>query len=161
MLAATGGAATGFTEILHAASVLLVPYCAKPPQCPWRHRDGCGECGDCEVGEAYRLGRERGMRVVSITDFEHLRATLAALKRAGVTACIGMCCQQFFIKRHHAFADAGIPMLLLDINATTCYELGQEEQAYAGRFEAQARLDPELLTQVLRQVPAGPAPTPA
>ena len=29
---------------------MLVPYCAKPDWCKWRHLDGCTECGLCEVG---------------------------------------------------------------------------------------------------------------
>jgi lipoate-protein ligase A len=139
--------------IVSASSVMLVPYCAKPLWCKWRLRDGCTQCGCCEVGEAYRLGEARGLRVISIRNFEHLRGTLRALKRQGVQAFVGMCCQ-IFIKRHKALQEAGLPMVLMDIAGSTCYELQQEEQAYAGRFQAQARLDLALLG---RKVLAGSA----
>lgn len=142
-------------EILHRASVVLVPYCAKPAWCKWRHADGCTECGLCEVGDAYRLARERGMRVTTITRYEHLVDTLKEMKSSGVAAYVGMCCSQFFIKRHRAFREAGMPALLMDISGANCYELKQEDQAYAGAFAAQATLDGALLQKVMQCVPAG------
>lgn len=144
---------TGTVAILNAASVMLVPYCAKPVWCEWRLRDECPECGLCEVGEAYRIGRERDMQVTTITHYEHLVATLTDMKARHVPAYIGMCCSSFFIKRHRAFHEAGMPALLMDISGANCYELKQEEQAYAGRFQAQAYLDGDLLQQVIKFMP--------
>jgi lipoate-protein ligase A len=135
-------------EIVRQATVMLVPYCAKAVGCKWRRRSGCPECGLCEVGEAYRIARERGMQAITITNYEHLVETLATLKRDGVTAFIGMCCSQFYLKRNRAFADAGIAAVLMDISGANCYELHQEEQAYAGAFEAKAELDIALLDKV-------------
>lgn len=140
-------------RILGRASVMLVPYCAKPVWCKWRSRDGCPECGLCGVGEAYRLARERGMQVTTITNYEHLVATLADMKARDVPAYIGMCCSSFFIKRQRAFQQAGMPALLMDISGANCYELKQEELAYAGQFQAQAHLDTEVLRQVIKFVP--------
>jgi lipoate-protein ligase A len=140
--------------VLAQAGTMLVPYCAKPAWCDWRHRDGCDECGLCEVGEAYRLARERGMRVTTVTNYEHLVETLADMRAGGERAYVGMCCGNFFIKRHRAFRDAGLPAVLMDISGANCYELRQEDQAYAGRFQAEARLDEELLGKVMRFVPA-------
>lgn len=145
-------------EILHDASVMLVPYCAKPAWCKWRHRDGCPECGKCEVGDAYRLARERHMQVFTIMRYEHLVATLKQLKEANTAAYIGMCCSNFFIKRHRAFAEAGMPALLLDISGSNCYELQQEDLAYAGQFEAKAQLDMVALQQVIRFCPSPSTP---
>ena len=149
--AATGSAAT---DILARASVMLLPYCAKPAWCKLRHLDDCTECGQCEVGDAYRLARERNMQVTSVTSYEHLSATLAEMKNNGVAAYVGACCSQFFVKRHHAFRDAGIPAVLMDISGANCYELKQEEAAYAGQFQAEARLDADMLRQVMHFVPA-------
>ncbi len=140
--------------ILERAAVMLVPYCAKPTWCKWRHRDGCTECGKCEVGDAYRLARERGMEVITITNYERLVATLARLKAANVQAFIGMCCSHFFVKRHRAFVQAGVPAVLMDVGGANCYELRQEAQAYAGTFRAQSRLDGALLGKVMELVPA-------
>ncbi|MEW5710267.1 MAG: DUF116 domain-containing protein [Pseudomonadota bacterium] len=141
--------------ILRRATVMLVPYCAKPVWCKWRHRDGCPECGKCEVGDAYRMARERGMRVVTVTKYEHLLETLDALRREGA-AYVGMCCSHFYVKRHRAFADAGLPAVLMDVSGSNCYELQQEAAAYQGRFQAQARLDAPLLAKVMRFVPPRP-----
>jgi lipoate-protein ligase A len=132
---------------------MLVPYCAKPDWCKWRHQDGCTECGLCEVGEAYRLARERGMRVTTIVRYEHLVETLDRMKRDGEPAYVGMCCSNFFLKRHRAFRDAGIPAVLMDISGANCYELQQEDQAYAGTFQAKATLNEDLLRRVMRFVP--------
>jgi len=143
--------------LLAQASVMLVPYCAKPAWCTWRHRDGCTECGLCEVGTAYALARDRNMQVTTITDYEHLVATLAGLKARRVQAYVGMCCSNFFIKRYRAFAEAGIPALLMDISGANCYELQQEEQAYSGTFTAEARIDEKLLAQVMQFVPRQPS----
>lgn len=139
--------------IVRAASVMLVPYCAKPSWCKWRHRDGCPDCGLCEVGEAYRLARERGMRVVTITNFEHLEQTLGELRAQDTRAYVGMCCRHFYLKREYAFRAAGIPAVLMDLSGSNCYELQQEDLAYAGKFQAQARLDLEVLRKVMRRVP--------
>jgi len=135
-------------EIVRRASVILVPYCAKAVGCKWRQRDGCSECGLCEVGEAYHIARERGMQAITITNYEHLVETLATLKREGVAAYLGMCCSQFYLKRNRAFAEAGVPAVLMDIGGANCYELHQEEQAYAGGFEAKAELGVPLLDKV-------------
>ena len=136
-------------DIARRASVVLVPYCAKLPVCKWRHRDGCTECGLCEVGDAYRLARKHGLRVISINNYEHLCQTLDDLKREGVEAYLGMCCAQFYLKRNRAFQEAGIPAVLMDVSGSNCYELHQEEQAYAGTFEAKAELDIALLEKVM------------
>jgi lipoate-protein ligase A len=148
-------------DIGASAEVMLLPYCAKPTWCKWRHRDGCTECGLCEVGDAYRLARERGMRVHTIVRYEHLVETLARMRRDGVHAYVGACCGHFFLKRQRAFQDAGIPALLTDIESPACYALGQEERAYAGTFEAVARIDAERLRRVIQSPRRGAAhPTP-
>ncbi|MGB0126947.1 MAG: biotin/lipoate A/B protein ligase family protein, partial [Rhodocyclaceae bacterium] len=42
-----GSAGESALAILGRASVVLVPYCAKPTWCEWRHEDDCPECGLC------------------------------------------------------------------------------------------------------------------
>jgi len=148
------GSETAPLDTLSRASVMLVPYCAKPAWCSFRHQDGCSECGKCEVGDAYRLGRERDMQVTTITHYEQLENTLAQMKEEGVEGYVGMCCSQFFRKRHRAFLGAGIPAVLMDIQGANCYELKQEHEAYAGTFQAEARLDAELLQKVVQFIPS-------
>lgn len=148
-------------RILEAAEAVLVPYCAKPAWCKWRHRDGCSECGLCAVGDAYRLARERGLQVVTVRNFEHLEETLGRLRAGGAGAYLGMCCNNFFLKREYAFRAAGMPAVLLDISGSNCYELGQEELAYAGRFAAEATLNGPVLEKVMQFVPRRPGTSPA
>ncbi|MDE3028224.1 MAG: DUF116 domain-containing protein, partial [Paracoccaceae bacterium] len=143
-------------QVLAEASVMLVPYCAKPNWCKWRHTIDCVECGKCEVGDAYMLARDRNMEVVTITNFEHLAETLKAMKGAGVTSYVGMCCGEFFLKRHHAFRDSGMDAVLLDIEGATCYELKEENLAYAGQFSAEAALDLDAVQKVMAKVPVQP-----
>ena len=141
---------------LEKASVMLVPYCAKPNWCKWRHTIDCVECGQCEVGDAYIMARERNMEVVTITNFEHLSDTLGKMKQAGVESYVGMCCGEFFLKRHHAFRDSGMDAVLLDIEGATCYELKEEQLAYAGAFLAEAKLDIDAVGKVMAKVPVRP-----
>lgn len=138
---------------LERANVMLVPYCAKPSWCKWRHTVDCVECGQCEVGDAYLMARERNMEVVTITNFEHLADTLKEMKASGVESYVGMCCGEFFLKRHHAFRDSGMEAVLLDIEGATCYELKEEQMAYAGKFTAEAALDLDAVQKVMAKVP--------
>jgi lipoate-protein ligase A len=140
-------------DALRKASVMLVPYCAKPNWCKWRHTIDCVECGECEVGDAYAMARDRNMEVVTITNFEHLSDTLGRMRAEGVESYVGMCCGEFFLKRHHAFRDSGMAAVLLDIEGATCYELKEEHLAYAGAFQAEARLDLDSVAKVMREVP--------
>lgn len=144
-----------FDEIVsRGPSVLLLPYCAKFTGCDLRYGKGCRTCGEagCSVGPAWSMGRKRKMKVVSIVSFEDLWAELTRMKAAGVRAYIGCCCQPFFAKHVDDFRRSELPGILLDIDNTTCYDLDQAKEAYAGRFESQTRLDLALLDTVLRAV---------
>ncbi|ARE39705.1 Lipoate-protein ligase A [Rhodovulum sp. P5] len=139
---------------LERAEVMLVPYCAKPAWCTWRHDTDCVECGRCDVGETYRMGRERNMEVLTILNYEHLVETLDDMRGRGVESYVGMCCGEFFLKRHAAFSESGMHATLVDIKGATCYELKQEQLAYAGTFAAEAALDLDTLEKVMARVPA-------
>lgn len=140
-------------SILKNSDTVLIPYCAKPNWCKWRHKEGCSECGLCEVGNIYQKAREKGLKILTIRNFEHLQASLAQMKESGTKAYVGMCCNNFYIKREHAFRNANMPALLIDIAGSNCYELGQEQKAYAGTFEAEATLLPHVTNQVIKLVP--------
>ena len=143
----------GIQDVLREATVLLLPYCAKLPECKYRFKQGCDECGLCTVGEAYRLARARGLEAITIVRYEHLIRTLRALRRRGVRAYVGCCCEEFYVKRQQAFVEAALPGVLLGIEGRTCYELHQEKDAYAGTFRARADLKVGLLEKVVAQVP--------
>lgn len=140
------------------ATALLLPYCAKPNWCEFRHEDACAECGGCTVGEAYRLARERGMRAVTITNYEHLEETLTRLKESGVAAFVGCCCEAFYAKHQNDFERIGLAGALVDIDDVTCYDLGEEGEAHQGVFDKETRLKLSLLENVLDRVAPPRAP---
>ena len=128
---------------------LLLPYCAKSLDCSWRYKKDCVECGVCNIGEAYRLGRERNMCITTILSFEDLMETLEELKLKKVSSYVGCCCEAFYTKHIEDFEGSGIPAILVDIDNTTCYELGKEEEAYKGNFESKTDINIDLLKKVL------------
>lgn len=135
-------------------SVLLLPYCAKLADCDLRYQKGCKVCGEkgCSIGPAWALGRSKKFKVISIVSFEDLWQELMRMREDGVKAYIGCCCQPFFTKHVDDFRKAGLPGILLDIDNTTCYELDQAKQAYAGTFESQTEVNLDLLQTVLAAV---------
>ncbi|MBM3333778.1 DUF116 domain-containing protein [Candidatus Sumerlaeota bacterium] len=144
-----GHGLVGRTRIV-PTSLLLLPYCAKRPDCAYRHEEGCLSCGGCSVGDAFALAERFGLRPVTITRFSHLMNTLAEGRRDGVAAYVGCCCEAFFQKHHEDFRAAGLPGILVAVGDSTCYDLDQAHLAYRGQFERQTRLDLDLLEKVLR-----------
>ena len=139
-------------EILGQCDLLLLPYCAKLPECSLRFRVGCEQCGKCTVGEAWAMGTEAGLKVTTIQNYEHLVEELIREKESGTRAYIGCCCEAFMVKRQEAFKNAGLPGLLVDIENTTCYELRREQEAYRGSFTNQTHLRLKLLRKILEVV---------
>lgn len=142
-------------SMLERAGVLLLPYCAKPPGCEYRSIDGCDECGECSVGEAYEMAYARGLDVVSINDYQHLVRTLERIKARGVKAFIGCCCHAFMVKRWRTFDESGLSGLLVDIGDSTCYDLSRDQEALEGGFEEQTELKIAILQRLLHLVPGG------
>jgi lipoate---protein ligase len=129
--------------------VLLLPYCAKEIDCACRYRQGCDECGRCSVGEAARIARTFGMDPITIQNYEDLESTLSGLKRSGVAGFVGSCCEPFYGKHRPDFERLGLPGILVDVEQSTCYDLGQEQKAFKGQFENQTHLNLSLLRRVL------------
>lgn len=140
-------------SVLQNCSVLLLPYCAKLPECKYRNKDGCDKCGKCTIGIAYELAESRGLIPISIHNYEHLKETLYKCKQNGVKSYIGCCCEAFFVKRQNEFREVGLPGALIDIKNTTCYELQKELEALAGKFENQTKLRLSLLQKMIAHIP--------
>ena len=141
-----------FGEILAMdPKVLLLPYCAKDTQCDLRYKKGCRMCeeNECTTGPAWEKGRENCLKVRTVISFEDLWEEIMRMKDNGVSAYIGCCCQPFFAKHVDDFHRSGLPGILLDIDSTTCYDLDQAKEAYAGSFESQTRIDLGLLDSIL------------
>jgi len=129
--------------------VILLPYCAKEVDCPYRSQPGCEECGRCSVGDAAQIARSFGMDPITIQNYEALEATLQELKGSGVKAFVGSCCEPFYGKHRPDFERIGIPGILIDLERTTCYDLGQQKVAIKGQFENQTSLNLPLIQRVL------------
>ncbi len=132
-------------------STILLPYCAKSPDCELKYKNDCVECGQCTVGEVYRLARESGMNPVTIVDFEDLLSTLKNMQSQGVKAYLGSCCGQFYVKHRKDFENAGMSGILVGVGNTTCYDLGEEKEAYSGSFARQTDLNLELIKKNNRE----------
>jgi len=131
---------------------LLLPYCAKLPSCDYREREGCLKCGECSIGDAYEMAEAMGLKPITIQSFEHLMDTLKIIKDEGTKGYIGCCCEAFYCKHKDEMEESGVPGFLIDIDDTTCYDLGKENEAYKGSFEAQTQLKIELLSMLLNQI---------
>jgi lipoate-protein ligase A len=92
------------------------------------------------------------MRVTTVVSFEDLWTELMCMRALGEPAFVGCCCRPFYTKHAEDFARAGVPGILLDIDHTTCYDLDQARDAYAGAFDRQTELAVELLEQVLEGI---------
>jgi len=128
---------------------ILVPYCAKLNECGYRFRKRCAACGRCSVSEVHALARKHGMAVTTILSFEDLMKTLGRLRAKGAKAYVGCCCEAFYLKHLEDFRKARLPGILVDINNTTCYDLGKARAAYRGVFENETEINVPLLSEVL------------
>lgn len=138
-----------FPQAASAASVLLLPYCAKQPECEFRHQDGCDECGECDVGTAYEMARDKGLTAITVHNYEHLKSILEDCRESGVRSVIGCCCHAFFAKRYRTFSESGLSGVIIDIEDATCYDLALEDKAHQGLFQHQTSLRLDLLKRTL------------
>ncbi len=127
----------------------VLPYWAKLRDCEYRYRDGCERCGLCSIGTAYELAERYGLQPISIQNYEMLEEILTDCQQEGAGAFVGSCCEPFYAKHRDDFERIGLSGVLVDLDSSTCYDLGQQEQAYQGRYENQTELRLELLEQVL------------
>ena len=135
--------------------LLLLPYCSKETECELRYKKDCTICGRCTIGDAYQIGQDNDLLPVSIVSFEDLIKTILRYRKKGKRAFVGCCCEPFYIKHEKDFERAGLPGILINIDNTTCYELGEEQKAYAGNFEKKTDLRIELLEKVINIVNNG------
>ena len=136
-------------EAVRKPQVLLLPYCAKEIDCFYRTKEGCDVCGRCTVGDAVQLAQSFKMDSFTIQNYEELESTLEGLKRSGVETFVGSCCEPFYGKHRPDFERIGLPGILVDVERSTCYDLGKEREAFEGRFENQTHLNLSLLRKVL------------
>jgi len=95
------------------------------------------------------MAKAFGMDSLTIQSYEDLKSTLSFLKRSGVSGFVGSCCEPFYGKHRLDFERLGLPGILVDLQRTTCYDLGKEKEAHQGKFENQTALNLSLLRRVL------------
>ncbi len=131
---------------------ILLPYCAKLVSCEYRKIEGCTVCGDCTIGDIYELTEGLEIPVRTIQNFEHLIETVMEFKENGAHGYVGSCCEGFYNKHHHDFVETGVPALLIDVDDSTCYDLGEEREGYIGDFEGQTVLKTDLFGMLIRKL---------
>ena len=132
--------------------IFLFPYCAKKPDCFYRRERDCPSCGLCTVGEAYEIAREAGLEAVTILSFEDLMDYFEILRKRGIRDYLGSCCEAFYVKHQEEFRDSKLRGLLIDVESSTCYDLGKAHLAYLGKFEQQTHLNVPLIRKVVEYV---------
>lgn len=131
---------------------LLLPYCSKNLDCDFRNVPGCDECGACEIGECYEIARRHNLEPITVQSFEHLMEVIEArcVGREGVY--VGSCCEAFFSKHQVEMMQLDASGILINLDSTTCYDLGKGSQAYKGRFDNKTFLNMVLIEKTLRRL---------
>ncbi|TXT54406.1 MAG: hypothetical protein BAJATHORv1_70106 [Candidatus Thorarchaeota archaeon] len=131
---------------------VLLPYCAKLIGCDYRFSEGCDTCGACTISPVYELVKDLGVAVRTIQNYEDLIETIDEFRKKGARGYIGSCCDAFRSKHHYDFVETGVPALLIDVDDSTCYDLGEEQDAYAGDFQGQTTLKLDLLMHIIQEM---------
>jgi len=129
---------------------LLLPYCSKDPQCSYRGIPGCEECGGCEIGECHELARRFDMEPLTVQSFEHLMELLSTQCSSENSMYVGSCCEAFYAKHQQEMEAIRARGLLVNLDSTTCYDLGKGGLAYKGRFGNKTYLNLDLIEKTLR-----------
>lgn len=130
--------------------VFLLPYCSKKSGCGYRRKNDCLMCGECSVGDAYKFSYDFNLLPITVLNFEDLLENFDMMKKKGIKDYIGSCCEAFFIKHQEEFSKSGLRGVLIDIENSTCYDLGKAKEAYYGRFESETRLNLPIIEKVLK-----------
>jgi lipoate-protein ligase A len=131
---------------------LLLPYCSKSLACPYRDIPGCDECGACEIGDCYALARSFGLDPITVQSFEHLMDVLRERCANQDGLYVGSCCEAFYSKHQSEMEEVDARGLLINLDSTTCYDLGKGSDAYKGRFDNKTFLNIQLIEKALRHL---------
>jgi len=133
---------------------LLLPYCAKNLDCGYRGVPGCSECGECEIGDCFALARSFDLEPVTIQSFEHLMEVLRAKCARSGGLYVGSCCEAFYSKHQKEMERVAAQGVLINLDSTTCYDLGKADAAYKGRFDRKTALNMALIEKTLSRLHA-------
>lgn len=131
---------------------LLLPYCSKNLDCDFRDIPGCSECGECEIGTCHQIARKYDLEPLTVQSFEHLMETIQSRCVGKEGIYVGSCCEAFFSKHQAEMMGLDAEGILINLDSTTCYDLGKGSMAYKGRFDNKTFLNMELIEKTLRRL---------
>lgn len=138
----------------HKPKWLLLPYCSKSLACNYRSVPGCDQCGLCDIGDCCQMARDFDMIPLTIQSFEHLMTLLTETCTSDDGMYVGSCCEAFYAKHQREMEEVNARGILVNLDSTTCYDLGKGTAAYQGRFDNQTYLNLSLLEKTLRYLHA-------
>jgi lipoate-protein ligase A len=133
---------------------LLLPYCSKNLDCPFREVPGCDECGACEIGDCMALARAFDLVAITVQSFEHLMDVLRSECSGTDGIYVGSCCEAFYSKHQREMEEVRARGVLVNLDCTTCYDLGKGSAAYRGRFDNKTYLNVSLIEKTIRHLHA-------
>jgi lipoate-protein ligase A len=139
----------------HKPRWLLLPYCSKNLDCAYRRVPGCDECGKCEIGEGFALARSFNMDPITVQSFEHLMEILRNKCSREQGMYVGSCCEAFFSKHQREMEQVAARGVLVNLDSTTCYDLGKGMEAYRGNFDNKTSLNLKLIEKTIRRLNVG------
>jgi len=140
---------------MHKPRWLLLPYCSKNLDCAYRRVPGCDECGNCEIGEGFALARSFAMDPITVQSFEHLMEVLRNKCAGEHGMYVGSCCEAFYSKHQREIERVNARGVLVNLDSTTCYDLGKGMDAYRGNFDNKTSLNLPLIEKTIRRLNAG------
>jgi lipoate---protein ligase len=138
----------------HKPRWLLLPYCSKNLDCPYRQVQGCDECGACEIGACFEIARSFNMDAITVQSFEHLMEVLRTTCARQDGMYVGSCCEAFYAKHQTEMEEVRARGVLVNLDSTTCYDLGKASVAYKGAFDNKTSLNMDLIAKTLRHLNA-------
>ena len=115
--------------------VLFLPYCAKEVECFYRNQQGVKNAVGVPWVMLPRWRDPLEWTLITIQNYEDLESTLRQLKHSGVRGFVGSCCEPFYGKHRPDFERIGLPGILVDVERSTCYDLGQEKEAFKANLK--------------------------
>ncbi len=140
---------------LHSPRWLLLPYCSKNLDCDFRQRSGCEECGRCEIGECFALARSFHMEPFTVQSFAHLMEILREKCTSDRGIYVGSCCEAFYAKHQREMEEVKAGGVLINLDSTTCYDMGKGSMAYKGKFDNKTFLNMSLIEKTIRRLHEG------
>ena len=138
----------------HKPKWLLLPYCSKSLACQYRSVPGCDQCGLCEIGDCCQMARDFDMIPLTVQSFEHLMTILKETCADSEDMYVGSCCEAFYAKHQTEMEEVSARGVLINLDSTTCYDLGKGTDAYKGKFDNQTSLNMDLIEKTLRHLHA-------